>query len=153
MSWRSLFRKLAAILVAVLLVSCGGGGGDDDGGNNSDQSVCGGSVTSTPKLCELEPYDGGLRNGSRYVGFTYCVSDAEGDIDTVCVGVAIGTAEPEIVCRAGIPRGSRINECLDISPIEIGPSGFVRTWTFGLAVGDSQGHESNAVSTSFNCCN
>lgn len=157
-------RRLAkAALVSVvpcllLLASCGGGGGSD-GSDPTDPSnpptgvtsVCGGAVTSVPKICDLEARDAGVVGGVRYLRFRYCVSDREGDIDSVCVAVGVnGVVDSE--CATGQPRGSLINECRETEAIAIGPRGIVSLWTVAMNVGDRQGNVSDVASTQFTCC-
>lgn len=147
-------KVAAAVCVLVLFgaIGCGGGGGDDDsGGPNTDSSVCGGSVTSVPKVCSLEARDAGVSGGVRYLTFRYCLSDREGDIDSVCAGVAVnGVVDTE--CALVSPPGTLINECQETDPIAIGPTGVVNVWTVAIDVGDRAGNVSNVASTQFSCC-
>jgi len=149
-------RCIVVLTTAVVLTwaGCGGGGGSDSSGppmSGGRGSVCGGLVSSVPKLCNLEPRDAGVIDGIRYMSFRYCVSDAEGDIDTVCVAVSVGGVV-DSDCATAPPRGSRINQCLETDPIAIAPTGVVAVWTVAFNVADQQGNISNVVSTDFSCC-
>lgn len=115
-------------------------------------SVCGGSIGSSPRLCNLRTEDAGASGGYRYIRFSYCAADLEGDIDKVCVGVSVGGSTPSIDCSGFAPRGSTINECLRTDPIPVAPVGFIDTWVVGINVGDRQGHISNTITTGFTCC-
>ena len=140
-----------AILVVAMTAGCGGGGGGDDGGDGEGTgtltSICGGPVTSAPRLCSLTVSPS---NVSRFGSITlrYGVSDLEGDIDLICVGFTAVGGTPVIDCSAGAPRGRLINEFLTTSPIAIGglPAG---TYIIGFNVGDQGGHTSNTVTAQF----
>jgi len=136
-----------------LVVGCGGGDDGGSGGPNppSNQSVCGGAVTSTPKICDLEAIDEGVVGGVQYASFRYCVSDAEGDLDSVCAGVSFnGVVDTD--CAALAPSGRQINECRQTEAIAIAPVGVVGVWTVAFDVADRAGNVSNVASTQFTCC-
>jgi hypothetical protein len=140
-------------------VGCGGGGGGSksSGGpapnpTQPASSVCGGSVTSTPKLCSLTVRRAGNVGSTGYVTVGFCMSDLEGDVDKLCVGVAFAGGTPQIQCDFITPAGSRINGCVETDPIPVGPRGLIANWTLGFNVGDRAGHVSNTVVTNFSCC-
>lgn len=115
-------------------------------------SVCGGNLSSSPRVCNLTAYDAGSRGGVHYATFSYCVADLEGDIDRLCVGVSAGGSTPQVDCSSFAPGRSTINDCFETDPVAIAPNGFFTTWIIGFNVGDAQGHLSNTVTTAFNCC-
>ncbi len=169
---------LVAACLAIAVSSCGGGGdggGNGTGGNQTPQptappgstptprsptprptvggtSVCGGSITSAPKVCNLEPHDAGVSGGVRYLTFSFCLSDLEGDITQLCTGVSVNGSSPAITCGPIAPGSATVNACTTTGAIAIGPVGIVRQYTFAFNVGDSAGHISNNASTSFTCC-
>lgn len=111
------------------------------------QSVCGGPVTSVPRLCNLTVSPPSVSPfGSITVRFG--LSDLEGDVNLVCIGVALVPFAPVVDCEFFVPRGTLINEFLTLAPVPLGgvPQG---TYVLSFAVGDSAGHVSNAVSASF----
>ncbi len=147
----------AALGIAVLAAGCGGGGG---GGApaavpQAVQSVCGGEVTSTPKLCQLAVSPNPVRQTGS-ITITLGVSDLEGDIDILCIGIAQVGADPlaATVCDAIEPAGTLINEIDSTDSIPLvdetgtpllAPGGY----QLAVAVGDAAGHTSEAVSTTF----
>jgi len=163
-------RRGAALVLALLCAACGGGGGDGDGGGSggggggnggggqntptpgASTSVCGGAITSTPKLCALTPHDAGVVGNTRYLSFSFCMSDLEGDVDKLCVGVAIGGGTPALRCSYLSPGSSTVNGCAQTDPIAVGTRGVIATWKLAMDVGDTAGHVSNVVSTTFSCC-
>ncbi len=141
------FGLLAALLLLITLTSaCGGGGDDGGGGGGGNDGVCG-NIGSVPKLCNLRVSP---NPASRFgtVRVSFGVSDREGDIDKLCVGVAARGSAPDIVCDFISTRGSTINERITTDPINLGssPSG---TYAFALNVGDRAGNLSNTVTTTF----
>jgi hypothetical protein len=116
------------------------------------QSVCGGRVTSKPKVCNVVKHDAGVVGNVQYVTFGYCLSDLEGDLSVGCAGFAAAGAVLYLDCTLLPSVGGTVNECLESDPIAIGPRGFVTLWTFGISVGDHAGNISEAAETSFLCC-
>lgn len=149
---------LAAVLGAALLAAgCGGGGGGGApaAAPQAAQSVCGGEVTSTPKLCQLAVSPNPVQQTGS-ITITLGVSDLEGDIDTLCVGIAVVGADPvaAIVCAAVAPAGTMINEVGTTDPIPLvdgtgTPLLAPGDYQLAVVVGDAAGHTSEVASTTF----
>lgn len=67
------------------------------------ESVCGGPITSTPKLCNLQIEPMRVVTGGT-VNISFGMSDLEGDIVTICLGIA----------RIG---GSGMQQCNPVEPV------------------------------------
>lgn len=116
------------------------------------QSVCGGAITSVPKVCSLTSHDAGVFGNERYLNFSFCYSDLEGDINEICVGAAVDGSSSEIDCAYVPPSYVTANTCTDTGPIAVGPIGEVHLFLVALALGDTAGNVSNVASTTFTCC-
>ncbi len=113
----------------------------------SVSSVCGGSVTSVPKLCNLSVRPNPVSSfGSIRIRFG--ISDLEGDIDLLCLGIAFPPLEPMVDCDFITPQGSLINEVLETDPLPLGGLS-PGTYLIGINVSDSRGNDSNVVTASF----
>ena len=146
-------------LLATVVAACGGGGGG--GGNDTpsptrtpsqQQSVCGGPITSVPKVCDLEVVDAGTRNGVRYVTERLCFSDKEGDLSLLCGAVSVNGTIIESDCDTLPDFGATVNQCIETDPIAVGTVGFVNFYAFALNITDRQDNLSNTVTTTFSCC-
>jgi hypothetical protein len=110
-------------------------------------SVCGGFVTSVPRLCGLEVRPNRV-SPSGSVRFRLGISDLEGDFLFFCLGIALFPFDPDVQCEVVAPGQSLVNEFRETDPIPIGgaPRG-----TYGVAINvtDLAGNRSNTVSATF----
>jgi len=144
---------VAAFLVTGLLTACGGGGGGGPAPTPTPSplvSVCGGPVTSTPTTClsvspTVVPVGGTIT-------LTVGLSDLEGDVNALCLGLARLGSTPVIVCDVIVPRRSLINEraSVDLRLVnDVGvplPAGLYR---LAIDWGDAAGHVSNVATADF----
>jgi hypothetical protein len=109
-------------------------------------SVCGGVLSSTPKLCNVEvvpnpvPLFGSFR-------VRYCISDIEGDLRQACTAIRTSPEEPLPVCELVTVIGGTINGCFNSNQqLSTLPAG-----NYGLIVSfdDRAGNRSNIVETGF----
>jgi len=109
-------------------------------------SVCGGLVSSVPVLCDFEIVPNPVAaSGASQLAFG--VADLEGDIDTICLGIAPRGVEPGLFCGSVPPAGVIINVMTQLPAV---PNTLpVGDYTAALEVGDQAGHVSNRVSTDF----
>lgn len=109
-------------------------------------SVCGGTITSAPKLCSVEV----VPNPVPLFGFfrvRYCLSDSEGDLRQACIAVRTSPQEPLPVCAAVSVAGGRVNGCFETNQqASTQPAG-----SYGLILffDDRGGNRSNIVETGF----
>jgi hypothetical protein len=69
---------------------------------DADQSVCGGPVTSEPKVCNLRVIPPRVRRGARF-SLSFGVSDLESNIEMLCFGFGPESAAPQFNC---VPAGA-----------------------------------------------
>lgn len=104
-------------------------------------------MTSVPKLCNLSVRPNPVSSfGSIRIRFG--ISDLEGDIDLLCLGIAFPPLEPMVDCDFITPQGSLINEVLETDPLPLGGLS-PGTYLIGINVSDSRGNDSNVVTASF----
>lgn len=86
------FPRLSSLGAAVLVIVCSaagsgcGGGGGGSGSEPAEEgipSVCGGVVTSSPKVCNPSV----VQDASGALHLRFGLSDLEGDIDQYCYGL------------------------------------------------------------------
>lgn len=169
-------RAVAFILAIALVGCGGGGGGGGGGNDNEPEpgatstpvpqrtttpniqptpnptptsvvnaSVCGGAITSTPKLCNLAANPSSTTTFGSFT-LEVSMSDLEGDIDKLCVGIGLASLPfPVVSCRFVTPSGRTINTTIETDAIRAPTrSG---TYIIALSVGDSAGNTSGGVST------
>lgn len=113
------------------------------------ESVCGGAVTSAPKVCNLAVSPNPV-SGFGSVRVSYGVSDLEGDLVGLCVGIGLvgsGT-DPAIECADLQPVGATVNTFLTTDPIPL-PGLLPGIYVLALNFVDSAGHVSNTAVTVF----
>jgi hypothetical protein len=130
----------AAIGLALLAGGCGGGGG---GGNSG--SGCG-PVESTPKVCRLSVSPNPAREGG-LIRVSFGISDLEGDINQLCVGLAEVDGPSATECGVLPTAGETVDERVTTDPFahEL-PAG---TYILSVGVGDAAGHMSEVPTTTF----
>lgn len=109
-------------------------------------SVCGGLITSAPKLCSVEVFPNPVQLFGSY-RVRYCLSDSEGDLFQACTAIRTSPQEPLPVCEMLTVGGGRINGCFEsnLQPSTL-PAGM-----YGLILSffDRSGNRSNVVETGF----
>ena len=114
-----------------------------------NESVCGGPVTSVPKLCNLTIMPNPVRPGGDAT-ITLSGSDLEGDDNSLCNSIVPKGAPPNLQCSGISPPNMRFNQSFSIGPVQIVPPGTpAGEYTLTIQVRDAAGHQSNSVSTDF----
>jgi len=110
-------------------------------------SVCGGTVTSAPKLCDVEVIPDPVRFQD-FFHLRYCLSDREGDIVSACLVIQPVTAPPILpTCRSLQPGFDLINDCFEGGPIRAtNPAG---EYEAILYVEDARGQRSTVEAALF----
>ncbi len=133
--------EVQEIIAAVghALDGCGGSGGE---------SVCGGPITSAPRICDLT-ITPRITTAFGTLRISFGLSDLEGDLVEICGAlVPQGTPLPELSCDALPPDDQTINGVLEVPPIQL--SGARNgTYVLYLQVRDSTGARSEIVSAAF----
>lgn len=111
-----------------------------------EESVCGGLVTSIPQLCQLQVVPASVQVGEP-LRVSFGISDLEGDIDTLCIGIALGGEQPSLLCQPISPSGALVNGFGQTD--ELQPPLPAGEYTFAMQVRDAAGHESNVATASF----
>jgi hypothetical protein len=111
------------------------------------QSVCGGLLTSVPKLCDLDILPNPVRLGGS-VRPSFCVSDLEGDINQFCFAIQTSPQMPTLQCRAVPESGSTINGC-GTTTADIRITEPVGSYMFLLQFADRAGNRSSVESAPF----
>lgn len=81
-------------------------------------SVCGGPITSTPKLCNLHIEPSRVESG-RTATISFGLSDLEGDIKTVCLGLGLVGGSGMQQCNPIDPFGMTVNLIVELPGIAI----------------------------------
>jgi hypothetical protein len=109
-------------------------------------SVCGGTITSVPKLCNVEVVPNPVPLFGVY-RVRYCLSDNEGDLRQACIGIRTGPQPPIPTCEPLTTGGGRINGCFEStqrpSTEPVGSYGFI------IFFDDFSGNRSNTVEAPF----
>jgi hypothetical protein len=109
-------------------------------------SVCGGFVTSVPRLCSVAVIPNPVPLGGSYQ-IQYCLSDLEGDVNQFCLGIQTSPQPPLLDCVAIPFTGELINDCTFTSPIRFtNPAG---NYIAHVQFRDWTGHRSNIETASF----
>jgi hypothetical protein len=111
-----------------------------------NESVCGGPVTSVPKLCDLSVQPNPVAPGGS-VTIKFSGSDLEGDVNALCTSLVPKGQPPNLKCNAVQPTNAKINKSFTIGPLQLPNDIPVGDYTFVLEVRDAAGHRSNSVST------
>jgi hypothetical protein len=109
-------------------------------------SVCGGPITSAPKLCDLRVEPARVEAG-RTITISFGMSDLEGDITTVCIGLGrVGGTGME-QCGPIDPVGQTINVVAELPGIAVNLA--PGDYEMAVAVVDATETPSNIVTTRF----
>ena len=111
-----------------------------------NESVCGGPVTSVPKLCDLSVQPNPVAPGGS-VTINFSGSDLEGDVNALCTSLVPKGQPPNLKCNAVQPTNAKINQSFTIGPLQLPNDTPVGDYTLVLEVRDKAGHQSNSVST------
>jgi hypothetical protein len=109
-------------------------------------SVCGGPITSAPKLCDLRVEPARVEAG-RTITVSFGLSDLEGDITTVCLGLGrVGGTGME-QCNPIDPVGQTLNLIAELPgiPVNLAPGDY----ELAVLVVDATDARSNIVTTRF----
>jgi hypothetical protein len=108
-------------------------------------SVCGGLISSVPKLCNVDVVPNPVSRSHAYYIY-YCLSDLEGDVTQFCLGIQTWLDPPPILqCRSIVPPGGTINFCDQIGPFAF--TNPVGTYVAHVQFIDWVGHKSNQAET------
>ena len=132
--------EVAELVGAVghLLNGCGGG----------DESVCGGPLTSAPKLCDL------TITPKRTTAFgtlriSFAISDLEGDLTEICGALARQSdPQPELQCDPLEIDPEPINDVIELPPIQL-MGAANGNYVFYLQLRDARGARTAVVSATF----
>jgi len=115
------------------------------------QSVCGGPITSAPKLCNLRISPPRVRRGGN-ITISFGLSDLEGDLNTICAGIGPdGAGTPALDCTTADPGSMTVNAEGDVGPIQVNlPIG---RYIFALQIRDQAGHASAVLTVQFEVVN
>lgn len=109
-------------------------------------SVCGDLVGPVPQLCDFQIIPNPVPLTGTFQ-FAFGLADLEGDIDTICLGIASQGVEPGLLCGSVDPAGVTINVMVQLPAV---PNMLaVGDYTAALQVGDQAGHLSNVVTVDF----
>jgi hypothetical protein len=111
------------------------------------ESVCGGPVTSAPKLCNLQISPTRVRRNSS-INLSFGVSDLEGDLTMLCAGTGAADAgTPPLQCTSAQPAGMLVNVAGTLGPFPVTlPIG---RYVFALQFRDAAGHTSEVLTAPF----
>jgi hypothetical protein len=132
--------EVAELVAAVgsALNGCGGG----------EESVCGGPVTSAPKLCDLTITP---RRTTAFgtIRISFAISDREGDLTQIC-GVLARKSDPQppLQCDAIDVEPEPVNAVLEVPPITL-MGAANGTYVLYLELRDSRGASTGVVSAEF----
>lgn len=109
-------------------------------------SVCGGAITSTPKLCDVEVVPNPVPLFGLY-RLDYCLSDREGDVNMACYGIRTGPDPPIETCEAVVSTARPLNGCFASGAIRsTNPAG---NYSLILYFKDRAGNRSNVMDVAF----
>lgn len=112
------------------------------------ESVCGGPITSDPKLCDLT-ITPRITTAFGTIRITFAVSDLEGDLIEICGALALQRdGQPELDCDPLPPAMETVNEVLAIPPIEL-RGARNGTYVLYLQLRDARGVRTPVVSATF----
>ena len=106
-------------------------------------SICGGEITSAPKVCSLGVSPNPVA-GQDSITLGFGASDLEGDIDMLCIGIALAPETPVTQCVGITPPGSTVNGAESTHPRSLGNLA-PGIYTVGLNLRDRAGNTSNTV--------
>ena len=137
--------------VSRLLLGCDGTVPTPTRTPSGAQSVCGGPITSAPKLCNLRISPPRVRRGGN-ITLSFGLSDLEGDLNTICAGIGPdGAGAPALDCTTADPGSMTVNAEGDVGPIQVNlPIG---RYIFALQVRDQAGHASAVLTVEFEVVN
>jgi hypothetical protein len=109
-------------------------------------SVCGGPITSAPKLCSVEVVPNPVPLFGAFLA-RFCISDLEGNLTQLCIGIRTSPQPPLPVCEPVSFGIGTVNGCFDTAPTQsTQPAG-----SYGLLMffDDRSGNRSNVVEAQF----
>jgi hypothetical protein len=110
-----------------------------------NQSVCGGPVTSEPKVCDLRVIPPRIRRGARF-RLSFGVSDLESNIETICLG--FGRETPQYMCFAAGAEPAPLNRVFEFEfPEPIPNNAILGTYVAGIRVIDASGTQRESTAT------
>lgn len=107
--------------------------------------VCGGAVTSTPKICNVQLIPDPVLEAAA-VFIRVSVADLEGNVNQLCLGYAPVGTTPSLQCEEIEPGIGTINGTYDFGPFDPPAPG---TYSGILRFIDSTGNHSNDLTTDF----
>jgi len=110
-------------------------------------SVCGGNIQSLPVVCNLTILPNPVsRSGT--IAFRFGISDLDGDITGICIGLSYPPLEPQTSCTSFNPTNRVVNGFETTTPISASPLQF---GSYGAAVQafDAAGNASNVATAAF----
>lgn len=111
----------------------------------ADVSICLGTITSVPKLCNVEVVPNPVPLFGTFA-VHYCLSDREGDIQQLCLGIRTSPMDPIPNCSSVAPAGHRLNGC---SQFAVQSTEAVGDYAVVLYFQDSQGNRSNVAESPY----
>jgi hypothetical protein len=112
-------------------------------------SVCGGLITSVPKLCNVDVVPNPLSRSYGYQIY-YCLSDLNGDVNQFCLGIQTSPDPPILKCESVlplVPPGEMINLCTYTGLITF--TNPVGSYVAYVQFRDWVGHRSNVETAPF----
>jgi len=123
-------------------------GGALNGCSGALESVCGGPITSAPKLCDLM-LSPRVVSASGTLTITLSLSDREGDFAQICAAIAPQSAQPpELSCNPLSAQGATVNQVLQLAPIQLNGAAS-GAYVLYLQLVDATGQRSAVVSATF----
>lgn len=113
---------------------------------NGAESVCGGPITSAPKLCALRIEPSRVQSGGT-ITVSFGLSDLEGDVDTICLAIGLVGGTPMGQCDMIDPVGQVINLNVELPGIHVNAA--PGDYAIALQVRDHAGAQSDIVGATF----
>jgi hypothetical protein len=111
-------------------------------------SVCGGPITSDPKLCDLT-ITPRITTAFGTLRISFALSDLEGDLIEICGALALQRdGQPELACDPLPPADETVNEVLELPPIAL-MGARNGTYVLYLQLRDARGVRTPVVSATF----
>jgi hypothetical protein len=109
-------------------------------------SICGGPITSAPKLCSVEVVPNPVPLFREY-RVRFCLSDREGDLSQRCQGIRTSPMDPILTCQPLAGTGQTINGCFELGPLtSTEPAG---NYAFVLRIDDRLNNRAGPVEAPF----
>lgn len=119
-----------------------------NGCSGSQESVCGGPITSAPQLCDLT-ITPRITTAFGTIRISFALSDLEGDLSQICGALALARdPQPELACDPLPAANETVNAVLQLDPIQL-MGARNGSYVLYLQVRDAQGRRSAVVSATF----